>query len=73
VCVWRGGPFKETVPARVIPSGGEATSSGDTPALVEEEVPFKTSKSSGKLKYTVLSPDGARNQDLLLWRRPAAI
>jgi hypothetical protein len=47
--------------------------SGQTPPLYEKEAPIKKRKSLGKNKNVIMSPDGARNQELLCWRGPAAI
>jgi hypothetical protein len=56
-----------------LPSRGGVASRIQTPPLVEEEAPFKNTYKSGKNKNMVMAPDGARNQERLCWRGPAAI
>jgi hypothetical protein len=56
-----------------LPTRGGVIGSSNTPPLLQKKTSFKTCRSFGKKKDTVMGPDVIRNQDLSCWRGPAAI
>jgi hypothetical protein len=60
-------------PAESLPSRKRVTNSSQNPPFVEKEAPFQNTQKSEKNTNMVIGPDGARYQEGLCWRGPAAI